>query len=531
MLFTASIALALIPAAQAGGDSSIIYQFNSSSYWWKDLGYAACDAGDVNGDGFHDFLIGSPGPIENTTFFYAGHATLYSGATGLALAEFPGYTNFDRFGASLAGGSDLDGDGIPDFVIGAPAPVYNESGYGKVRIFSGATNALIRTYTSSLDGSEFGSSIALISDIDNDGVDDLVIGEPWANVRGNAYVYSGGTGALIYSYVATAGVQRLGGTCSGAGDVDGDGTPDFMIGSPSLATGYYIEVFSGATGNVIHQIIGGYSSDELGDLDNDGYPDVVVGYSEYGAGPGTAKVLSGRTWQPIYSWSGDYSHYSFGEKVANAGDLDGDGVTDILVSAPWATVGGVPYKGYVVLYSGATGEKIWRYEGPGTTNIGRAIVGVGDVNGQGGDDLILGMKSKAFVMAIHPFLHADTRTVSAAAGGVVNLDLNFPVDAGFMDYKVLISFTGIGPSTYGVDIPLTQDSLVVDTFRGNYPVPNYANLHGSLDSVGDASASLTVPAGISSSLIGRTYWMAAIANPTGQLPAYSSMAVTLEIVP
>jgi hypothetical protein len=80
--------------------------------------------------------------------------------------------------------------------------------------------------------------------------------------------------------------------------------------------------------------------------------------------------------------------------------------------------------------------------------------------------------------------------------------------AGSDDYKILISKSGIGPTNYGVDIPLTQDSLVTDTFLGNYPVPTTNNMHGTLDANGQASANLP-----------------------GQLPAYSSAPTTLTITP
>jgi hypothetical protein len=81
-----------------------------------------------------------------------------------------------------------------------------------------------------------------------------------------------------------------------------------------------------------------------------------------------------------------------------------------------------------------------------------------------------------------------------------------------------------------VDIPLTHDSLVRNTFSGIYPIVS-STMHGTLDANGDGNASLTIPAGISTSLIGRTYYLAAVANQPGQLPEYSSVAVSLEITP
>jgi hypothetical protein len=98
------------------------------------------------------------------------------------------------------------------------------------------------------------------------------------------------------------------------------------------------------------------------------------------------------------------------------------------------------------------------------------------------------------------------------------------------EYKILISETGVGPTNYGVDIPLTQDSSVMKTYFGNYPVPASA-MQGTLDANGQAAASLSIPADIPSALIGNTYFFAAIAIPAGLLPTYSSAVVRLTIIP
>ncbi|MCP4091820.1 MAG: hypothetical protein GY747_00075 [Planctomycetes bacterium] len=134
-----------------------------------------------------------------------------------------------------------------------------------------------------------------------------------------------------------------------------------------------------------------------------------------------------------------------------------------------------------------------------------------------------------YTYAFNPYLIPSTGAVSASAGGTINYDLTFPA-AGLDQYKILISQTGMGPVTYGVAIPLTRDSLVLDTFFGNYPVPGTSGMHGTLDAAGHASASMTIPAGIPAGLVGRTYYFAAIANQPGQLPEYSSAAMALRII-
>lgn len=183
----------------------------------------------------------------------------------------------------------------------------------------------------------------------------------------------------------------------------------------------------------------------------------------------------------LNQWDGSNDFASFGVSIADAGDLNGDGLPDIVVGSSGATVGAQTFVGSVYTYT------------------------------------------------FNSYLIPSMRSVSASAGGTINFDLTFPDAAGLDEYKILISETGIGPTTYGVDIPLTQDSLVIDTFFGNYPVPGISAMHGTLDASGDGTASLTVPAGIPAGLVGRTYYFAAIANQAGQLPEYSSAAFALEI--
>ena len=110
-------------------------------------------------------------------------------------------------------------------------------------------------------------------------------------------------------------------------------------------------------------------------------------------------------------------------------------------------------------------------------------------------------------------------------------DLNFPTEARNLNYRILLSATGVGPTNYGVDIPLTSDSYTVASFTGRYPVNSHNNMHGQLSVFGRANATLNLPAGMPTSLIGSRFYFAAVASPTGALPAYSSIAIEIVIVP
>jgi hypothetical protein len=188
-------------------------------------------------------------------------------------------------------------------------------------------------------------------------------------------------------------------------------------------------------------------------------------------------AYSGATGEELQRIDGDsYGIYNFGESLAGVGDASGDGVDDFLVGTPNSFFGSGTWHpwGLAFLFSGATGQLLTRIDANTSgLELGGSVAGVGDINGDGTTE----------------FLIADYYSVSASAGGVVQLHLNFPAAAAGDDYKVLISAAAFGPTTDGVEIPLTQDSMVVDTFLGNYPMAVHSNLLGTLSATGQAQAS------------------------------------------
>jgi len=134
------------------------------------------------------------------------------------------------------------------------------------------------------------------------------------------------------------------------------------------------------------------------------------------------------------------------------------------------------------------------------------------------------------MVSYSPYLFTDRYTVSASAGGSINLTQSFPTLAATQDFKVLISASGNGPSFYGVDIPLTLDSLVLDTIAGIYPHATPINMHGTLDVLGNATSTVSFTS-LPPSLVGQSVYLATIAGPAGQLPEYSSAAIRVEMTP
>ncbi len=550
-----------LPAQIVGGEVETLHRFNGVAIG-DSLGHAVSGAGDVDNDGFADLIVGAwaADPGGNS---FAGSAYVYSGVGGALIYQYHGAAAFDELGVAVSGAGDVNNDGFDDFVIGASGASPGGLGSaGSAFVYSGLNGALIYQYDGEDVSVSLGSAVSAAGDVNNDGFDDFIIGSESARPNalfsaGSAMVYSGATGALIYRIDGTVAWDTLGHSVAGAGDVDGDGSDDFLIGAPLADPGGVSAsgsafVYSGASGLLLYQYDGTTTFDGMGesvagagDVDQDGFADFIIGAKSTDVGgvvnAGSAFVYSGASGLLLHRFDGDTSSTSFGISVSGAGDFDGDGFDDLIVGANTAAPGGVSNAGSALVYSGASGDLLFRADGEDSQDFLGRVSGAGDVDGDGRGDVIVGASGEdpsfitdagsAYVYSHKPFLSASAKTVSAAAGATLDFTLDFPDAAAGKEYKILISETGNGPTTYGVDIPLTQDSQVLSTFQGVYPVPNTTGMHGILDASGNARADLTVPAGIPAALIGRIYWLAAIANAAGQLPEHSSVAVTIEITP
>ncbi len=231
---------------------------------------------------------------------------------------------------------------------------------------------------------QFGHSVAYAGDVNGDGTPDFIIGAPEADPggldrAGCAYVYSGANGTLLYQKNGTSIFDRFGSSVAYAGDVDGDGRDDFIIGArfadPGGLTGAgSAYVYSGATGILLHNKNGAASGDALGfsvasagDVNNDGKADFIVG--AFGADPGglgsagSAYVYSGAMGALLYQKDGATVGDQLGFSVASAGEVDGDGRPDFIISARLAD-SGMPFSaGSAYVYSGATGTLLHQKDG------------------------------------------------------------------------------------------------------------------------------------------------------------------------
>lgn len=337
-----------------------------------------------------------------------------------AAASISGEADGDAPGIELRDGADFDDDGIPDFLMGTS---YESGGGGALYIVSGATRG-----SASLSGSiaKFvgpeggggGAMIASLGDVDGDGESDVLFGANTANER----AYEGAAYLFLGPFVGTFGAPGADGTLIGemnndnagydvaaAGDINGDGLADMLVGSPGAdwprPSGGAVSLVSGpATGTVdlsfpAAAIWGaaasdylGYAQAGLGDVDGDGTDDIAVGtpYADPGgASTGAVYVLRG----PIIGFASVTSFadatiegatgLTVGSTVAAVGDLDNDGLADVGTCA-----GGV-----VTLYAGNTSGKVAssaamvRVQG---ANWLHSFDDAGDVNGDGAADLVVG---------------------------------------------------------------------------------------------------------------------------------------------
>jgi hypothetical protein len=402
MKFAISVCAAIVSAASVtllGSTASAqtnLFTFHGEQASYG-LGAAIVDAGDVDGDGVSDFLIGVPHETSH------GTVRLISGATGALIYALHSPVPTGQFGFSAANIGDIDGDGIADFAIGdisAPGPL---GATGGVYVFSGATGIQLYALYSSTSPSFFGALVAGVGDVDGDGVPDFLVtagSDETTGFLGVSYLFSGASGTLLFTVTPPPGFSGYGSSVVGLGDVDGDGVPDFAAGAvaDSNAGGTIsgrVTVFSGATFAPIYSIIGPHEGATIGsslarveDVDGDGVPDLLIGAEEVTGLPttGAAYLHSGATGALLFSFAGDSFGDRFGASVADLGDLDGDGWPDVGISA---RVGN-----YVKVYSGRTGAWLFTMR---ETNTGwmtpMAIVRLGDLNGDGHAEIAIGSES------------------------------------------------------------------------------------------------------------------------------------------
>ncbi len=546
-------------AQAVGGEWQTPHRFHGHVPY-ATLGQSVSGAGDVNGDGYDDVILGAP---RAPNF---GMAVVCSGLDGSILHLLnPGDLGL-VFGIAVSGVGDLDLDGFADFAVGSRGTATER---GTLTVYSGLNASVLYQWVGENDWDWFGDSVGSAGDVDGDGVPDIVVGAPRAGFGistsgGGAYLYSGADGTLIRVHrtfdFGGDEIDYFGDSVAGLGDVNQDGFDDIIIGSTffgqgGMGTGQDGAAFvlSGLDGTLLHQVIGslafkkcGEDVSGVGDIDQDGYADFIVGGRNATVGNkqycGAAEVYSGATGDLIYRFEGEAYYMMLGSSVAPAGDVDRDGVVDLLIGADHANANGIAESGEVRIYSGANGSLLHTFSGTKEHGyFGNAVASAGDIDGDGRAELLAasyyaevgGDHAAGTVVLLDylPYLTSSQQQIPAMAASNVELYLSFPEEAAHYSYRVLVSSTGIGPFEMGVKIPLTWDRQTHRSIRGLYAATHSTDMHGVLDLNAKATASFGAPTGFYSSAIGTTCYLAAVAFPQGGMPRYSSAVLRLEFVP
>jgi hypothetical protein len=265
-----------------------------------------------------------------------------------------------------------------------------------------AAQGLLQTVDGEGAGDVFGRAMDFIGDLNGDNVDDIVVGArdadgPNGVDSGRAYVYSGKHGTLLCVMDGEAVNDGFGISVAGLGDLNGDQILEWIVGARDNDSGGQDSgrayVYSGCSATPMYTFTGlpgarlGWSAKSAGDANNDGTPDIVVGAPGFAnSGDGRAYVYSGVDGSLLQTYQAESIGDMFGASTTGVGDMDADGYDDLLVGAAFHAANG-PKSGRAYIYSGQTGGLMYMFTGEFQEWLGSSVSPGGDINGDGYDDV------------------------------------------------------------------------------------------------------------------------------------------------
>jgi len=412
-----------------------------------------------------------------------------------------GQDHWDYMGKSAAPAGDVSGDGVQDYMFGSPG--YGPNGEGRVLLYSGADHSLIQEIIGSvaLGTTGLGYQMGTVGDVTGDGIDDFLFGHPGARPTGfqavgEVLVVSGADYSVIHSVEGTQADAGLGTSVAFCGDVNLDGFGDYITGEPMA--------------------------------DRNGFADA-----------GEAVVYSGQTGNPLMAFSGKQIYSRVGLFVDGGQDFNGDSIPDLLT---WELRSDIKHD--VFIYSGdGSGEVLSHSYGTFSGELS-ALRAMPDTDGDGLAEILLGRwlyqeiphwssdkLGWAGFLGRSNYLEASDGTISASSGGSITFHLDYSRWNGDLQYKLLGSATGVGPTTLaGLQVPLTPGDFLWNALLSSTPPAIFSNPIGVLDADGKADCVLNLPPGLASSFVGTTFYFAAVIG-MGGVGVESSVAVDVTVMP
>lgn len=428
-----------------------------------DFGVAVSTAGDVNGDGFADVVVGAPSAHgqDGQVFLYLGSASglQTTPARTLFIDDSFLFQNYVHFGQEVCGVGDYNGDGFDDVAI--------TGGFGRVYLYRGGAEGLASAPIIADFDNDFGTPLSPAGDLNGDGLADFLIGDSdLLNTTSKAYVSWGRADATALSFLPYVYGSRLCGAGLGlGGDVNGDGFADGLVGDPHYRTSdqaIYIGAIHLRWGH------GGGDDPQPDDWVYYGTPEVQVGYEN---------------------------------SVTTAGDFNGDGYADFLVGSPYASTDGFSLNGALRLFYGGPGEPsedrslFWTGEGSDQM-LGYRVISGGDVNGDGyGDFFVAAHGINGGSSALYGFYGrpsapdiSTARTITHETGEeswgttVVNLgDIN---GSGYSTVAIATPGLEFQPGRVAVHYGGADGPAATSTWETGYPLSG-RNFGGAVVGVGD----------------------------------------------